>query len=388
MPLKRILIIDDARDVGRMYQQALRSAYPHTTITYVPSAEEAMVEVTTFTVDLMVVDIRLPGMSGLDLVRRVRLRQPEIKVIIITGMYLDEDLRRQAREVGASHLLGKPVSVSEFISTVQAVLGEEPAPPPTQPRAVEKARGKTAPLKSKAPEPAPAQAEAAPEPPTPAPPLPTLSEALTYLRSSLGGQAAILLDDTGRVTAQAGDWPSAELAEQIVPDLMAGLSAMQRISRLAGAPLPDAVFSLRGKEFDLVCAPVGRYALLLFLKSGPGALRTALAFEEALLAQKQIARILGEMGLNVSPIPSEQPVLAAAEGPQTAPEPLAEEPAPEPAPEELKALEEILGTPPGPAAGQSVDDFWENAVEGEALPPPNPDVLTYEQARKLGLLPE
>ena len=55
-----------------------------------------MVEATTFTVDLMVVDIRLPGMSGIDFVRRVRLRQPDIKVIMITGMYLEEDLAARA----------------------------------------------------------------------------------------------------------------------------------------------------------------------------------------------------------------------------------------------------------------------------------------------------
>ena len=125
MSLKRLLIIDDARDVGRMYQQALRTLYPHVPVTYVPSAEEALVEVTTFTVDLMIVDIRLPGMSGIDLVRRVRLRQPDIKVIMITGMYIDEDLKRQSREVGAAHLLSKPVSVSDFLAKVQETLGDD-----------------------------------------------------------------------------------------------------------------------------------------------------------------------------------------------------------------------------------------------------------------------
>ena len=102
MPLKRILIIDDARDVGRMHQQALRTLYPRVPVTFVPSPEEALVEVTTFTVDVMVVDIRLPGMSGIDLVRRVRLRQPDIKVIMITGMYLDEAIEAAEPRGGRS----------------------------------------------------------------------------------------------------------------------------------------------------------------------------------------------------------------------------------------------------------------------------------------------
>ena len=198
----------------------------------------------------------------------------------------------------------------------------------------------------------------------------------------------LLLDDTGRVTAQAGDWPSPDLSEQIVPDLMAGLSAAHRVSRQVGAPLPEAVFCLRGREFDLLCAPVGRYALLLFIKSGPGALRLALAFEEVLLAQKQIARILSEMGLNVNPIPSEKPILAVPEEAISTPSALAEESAPEPAPAELKALEDILGAPAKTESAQSAEDFWDNLGEGEAPAPSGPDVLTYEQARKLGLLPE
>ncbi|WP_322507988.1 response regulator, partial [Anaerolinea sp.] len=86
MALRRILVVDDARDVGRMVQEALRSAYKGVPVVYAPSAEEAMLETSTMAVDLMIVDIRLPGMSGFDLVRRVRARQPEMQVIMITGL--------------------------------------------------------------------------------------------------------------------------------------------------------------------------------------------------------------------------------------------------------------------------------------------------------------
>lgn len=385
MPLKRILIIDDARDVGRMYQQALRTLYPRVPVTYVPSAEEALVEVTFFTVDLMVVDINLPGMSGIDLVRRVRLRQPDIKVIMITGMYLDEDLKRQSKEIGAAHLLSKPISVSEFLAKVQETLGDDAVESLEKDHTPEKAKRITEPLNRQPAQPPPLPAEIVKaEQSTPGP---GLGEALTNLRSSLGGLAVLFLDDTGRVTAQAGDWPSPDQPEQIVPDLMASLSAAHRVSRQVGAPLPEAVLCLRGREYDLLCAPVGRYALLLFLKNGPGALRLALAFEEILLAQKQIARILSEMGLNVNPIPSEKPILAAPEETLSAPA-LAEESVPEPAPADLKAFEEILGTPAQPEGAQSAEDFWDNLGEGEAPSPSGPDVLTYEQAQKLGLLPE
>ncbi|MBI4928560.1 MAG: response regulator [Anaerolineae bacterium] len=388
MSAKRILIIDDARDVGRMYQQALRTALPNIPISYVPSAEEAMVEVTAFKVDLMIVDIRLPGMSGFDLVRRVRSRQPSIKVMMITGMSLDGDIQRQSREVGASRLLAKPVSVGDFIAAVQEVLAEEA---PTMPIPVEPppSRRRTSPIRP--------VSEPLPEPPAVrehATAGPTLSDALTHLRGSLGALSALLLDDNGRVTAQAGDWPDPSLAERMVPNLMASLSALQKVSRSLGLPKPDAAQALRGKDVNLVVAPVGRYALLIFLPGGPAALRMALAFDEAMNTQKLLANILGEMGINIMPGTGDLPRLE--ELPGTAPAaPVEEVPEAEPeveaSPEQLKALEDLLEMPaPGAvvasAAAQDAESFWDLATSEETPPPANPDVLTYEQARKLGLL--
>ena len=228
MVLKRILIVDDARDIGRMYQQALRTAYPRVQVTYVPSAEEAMVEAITYTVDLMVVDIRLPGMSGFDLVRRVRTRQPTVKVIMITGMRLEGDVERQSKEINAAALLRKPVSVADFLEAVKKTLGDEGGEVEEDAKSAQKARVKTAPIQQR-PTDEPAS------PPTSREPEPSLIDSLAGLRSSLGALAVLLLDDTGRVTAQAGDGPSSELSALLVPDLMAGLSAAHKVSRLLGA---------------------------------------------------------------------------------------------------------------------------------------------------------
>jgi CheY-like chemotaxis protein len=385
MAVKRILIIDDARDIGRMYQQALRTAYPRLQVIYVPSAEEAIVEAITYTVDLMVVDIRLPGMSGFDLVRRVRLRQPDVKVIMITGMRLEGEVERQSKEVNAACLLRKPVSIADFLEAVKKTIGDETVEVEAEGKGSQKTRDKTAPIHRPAETPPVPQADPAPEP--------SLSESLAGLRGSLGALAVLLLDDTGRVTAQAGDWPSSELAATLVPDLMAGMSAAHKVSRQIGAPIPDAVQALRGKDYDLLAAPVGRYALLIFLKRGPGALRMALAFEEALLAQKQFARFLSELGLNISPIlsqperPPEQSgvgeAVRAAQQPSVADNELAEPPA-----AALQALEEMLASPPAGPSTQDAEAFWDKAEGDETPVPANADVLTYEQAMKLGLFPE
>lgn len=86
MGMKRVLIVDDAIDLGRMLQDALKVMHPEIPITVVPSAEEALLELTRFSFDLLVTDLRLPGMNGLELIRKIRVRQPNIKVILMTAL--------------------------------------------------------------------------------------------------------------------------------------------------------------------------------------------------------------------------------------------------------------------------------------------------------------
>ena len=139
MSLKRVLIVDDAMDLGRLYQDALRTLYEGVPVTFVPSAEEAMLETSRYTFDLMIADIRLPGMSGFDLVRKLRARQPNIKVIMITGMRKDARMDKEFFESGAQKLLVKPVSIPDFLDTVREVVGDD-----------EPARAVTAPLEKPA----------------------------------------------------------------------------------------------------------------------------------------------------------------------------------------------------------------------------------------------
>lgn len=373
---KRILIVDDARDVGRMYQQALRAAYPQVAVTYVPSAEEAMVEVSAYRVDLMVVDIRLPGMSGFDLVKRVHARQPGVKFLMITGMEIDAALEAQSREVGAYAILGKPLSVAAFLGAVQQALEAEPfASPEATSLPGEQAgeRKNTSPLPSSI---SPASTEV-----TPAQEALTLSEMLARLRASLGATAVLLLDDVGHITAQAGNGEAAARIEGLVGDLMAGLSIVHKLSHQLGKTLPEAVQALRGVDGDLVVAPVGRFALALYLPSGPGSVRLALAFEEVRQAQKEAVRLLTEMGLNLNPMAIDLPARTEEE---VTPALMVEE---APASDDVETLKALLeGTASIPA--EDVEAFWEQKEAPEPPHLPASDVLSFEEARKLGLFPD
>ena len=64
MSPKRVLIVDDAMELGRLLMAALSTLEDKPDVTLVPSAEEAVLEAAHRPVDLMITDIRLPGISG------------------------------------------------------------------------------------------------------------------------------------------------------------------------------------------------------------------------------------------------------------------------------------------------------------------------------------
>jgi hypothetical protein len=220
----------------------------------------------------------------------------------------------------------------------------------------------------------------------------SLSTVLAELRGTLGAQAVILLDDRGHSVAEAGGWPVPEMEAKLVPALMAHMSTGEKVSAHLGSGLPRGVQAFRAEGSDLLVAPVGSYALLMFLKPGRGMLRLALGFEEALSAQDRLAEVLKGMGLNIVPPAVEAPPAAASQPPVAAAPPAAGGEPPPPVEEDLpalQALEALLGQ-----AGTAVpkkadlDDFWEQAAGGEKKLAANGDALTYDQALKLGLLPD
>jgi CheY-like chemotaxis protein len=123
--MKRVLIVDDAIDLGRLLQDALKVTHPDIPITVVPSAEEALLESTRFTFDLLITDLRLPGMSGVELIRKIRIRQPEIKVILITALMPEDRLVRQKDEVHPDIFIRKPLSIFTFLDAVDSLIGKD-----------------------------------------------------------------------------------------------------------------------------------------------------------------------------------------------------------------------------------------------------------------------
>jgi two-component system response regulator YesN len=83
---RNVLIVDDQRDILRLLRSTLETLKnPEVKIFESPSGEEALLESTRHKVDLLISDYKLPGMSGVELMHKVRVRNPEAKVILISG---------------------------------------------------------------------------------------------------------------------------------------------------------------------------------------------------------------------------------------------------------------------------------------------------------------
>ena len=73
-------------------------------------------------IDLVILDLRLPGLTGAEILRILRSINPLVKVIVASG-YDEQEIRRQLKGQPTTSILHKPYNADVLLSTVQAVLG-------------------------------------------------------------------------------------------------------------------------------------------------------------------------------------------------------------------------------------------------------------------------
>lgn len=108
-----ILVVDDEPDVEDLFRQQFRRDLKsgRFTMEFASSASAALAraaEVRDPSLILILSDINMPGMTGLEMLPKVRAERPDVPVIMITA-YGDADTRRKAMEEGAVGLLTKPI---------------------------------------------------------------------------------------------------------------------------------------------------------------------------------------------------------------------------------------------------------------------------------------
>lgn len=359
MRAPRILLVEDERQVSRMLRTCLELSGRQWVINETPSAEEALLELARGPVDLVVTDLVLPGMSGLDLLARVRRLCPEARAIVITG-HPSRASRAEAEALGVVAYLPKPIRTNFFLEAVDRALSLSRASEP--PVRVHEA-GKAA-----------------------------MAEGLMAVLSELGAVAAYLIDRNASLVVQAGDLGDVNL-KSALPEMAVGFRAALRVSDQLGGLLPANFLYFDGDENAVFLTNVGSYFGLAIVFAGKlEAARLERVVEVSRRAAEGILSALSRMADGgtgrlrppASAPPQQETPPAARESP---PPPVAAKPRPTPKPPPIpdRVLAEGLEAVKDQVDRKQADQFWEQAA---AAADQNPDEegIPFEEARRRGLI--
>ncbi len=345
-----ILLVDDQRDILRLLHSTLDTLKnEELEIIEAPSGEEAMLEVGRHKIDLLVTDYLLPGITGIELMHKMRVRYPDVRVILITGM-TDRKARDEMLNAGAVAIFDKPIPLADFLDIVERSLGFVRTIFPTESDA------KTEAKRSR------------------------VSDLLANFRQDIKASAVFLINDRGLVVARAGDLRDSSLEVSLVSALTAIFSAGLKVAKFNRQEALDQYFIFTGGDHDLILIPVDASYSLLLAGNGIASRPTMLETVEAMLAvRNELGKSLRSMGVTADLKPTSPPPAQKKKG-RTG-----DLPGGPPAPE-MEALLKEAGKQK--VKQEEMDAFWDQAAEQHANKPTSPEVIPYEQARKLGLTPD
>ncbi|MFH7320338.1 sigma-54-dependent transcriptional regulator [Desulfurivibrio sp. D14AmB] len=129
---RKILVVDDEQNMRvALYEALSRGGYE---VTVAENGRMALTLLAKSEPDLVITDIRMPEMDGIEMLRRIKELHPALPVVIITG-YATVETAVEAMKRGAVDYILKPFPVEVIEETVKKVLRERVAPPTSSPRA-------------------------------------------------------------------------------------------------------------------------------------------------------------------------------------------------------------------------------------------------------------
>jgi CheY-like chemotaxis protein len=344
MAIPRILIVDDQRDILRLIHSTLETLGHEMKIVEAPSGEEALLEATNHKIDLLISDYKLPGITGVELMAKIRARNPDVKMILITGM-TDKRTRDEMRNAGAIAIFDKPIPLGDFMDMVERTLGlKQTILPPEV--GEQKDTGKV-----------------------------TLSGHLSKLRKQVGAQAVYLLSDRGRVLERAGDLYDNSREVSLFSSIMAIFSAGQKVGRTMHMGDLNHFHVFTGEDHDVVVVPANSLYALVAGGENLAAHNHVMQVVEAMFAVRgEIDKSLRSLGVPTAPADPDAMELSAGRSAT------------------LNVPTQDVAAMFSQQAGAKkittdADAFWDDAVEKHGNPPLQADHISYEQAKKLGLTP-
>lgn len=363
--MKKVLVVDDHFEMLELLRSMLELSNEECEVLAVPSAEEGMLELRRTPFDLVITDVRLPGMSGFDLVRRMQRLKRETPVIMITA-YTSSEGQKEANELGVLQYFSKPLDTDAVLLAVQMVLHGKP---PALPVSVEELPGETAVSED-------------------------VRKRLKTLQTDTGATGLMLSTLEGKLIFQiSGDRPAnlTDLSEVLAQNIKNSFA-------LAGYLVTDAPNTIQyhaGDKVELYCANIGqRYFLTIFfdVQSRRGRIGTIWVFTQRAI-KDLMALLPGEpkplrsRGGGVVAVPAVEPAAdVETKTPPPAPEPVLQTAVIENFLDlDVSDLDDLFGEVNQAAAGASAEAFWDDALTESDKPMAGG--LSLEEAKKQGLFP-
>ncbi len=345
----RILIVDDHRDVIRLLHSALDSLDHEFEIVEAPSGEEAFLEASQGKIDLAIIDYLLPGMSGLELMDKITKGNKEAQIILISGSK-ERKIKKSLLEAGAFAFFEKPISLTDFLDAVERCLKlERTVLPSDEDNDVNTDAHKN------------------------------LSGLLAKFRKNMDAQVIFLLSDKGHILARAGAFQRGSLEASMLSALMGIFRAGRKISGFIHQETPLSYHIFPGGDQDVLLVPVNHTHAMVVAGERLAERKKILDLTDAMMMLKsEVEHVLNAMGVvRSSPVKEAEKHLV----PEGIPEEQVED---EISSDELDALFKQKTK----IQTDEIKSFWDEAIDTQKTQEVEPDKLSYEQARQLGLTPE
>ena len=117
---KRILIVEDEQALLYSMKVLIEQIDDEFEVYSANNGRQALELINGLDIDLLITDIQMPDMDGLELIREVYKKYPSIKMLAMSGA--GDHYLKAAKSFGASYVLNKPVEIDELISAIHKVI--------------------------------------------------------------------------------------------------------------------------------------------------------------------------------------------------------------------------------------------------------------------------
>jgi two-component system, OmpR family, KDP operon response regulator KdpE len=370
----RVLIVDDHQEIRTVLRANLETLDLDLDLVDVPSGEEAIVEVVGTGIDLLIADVGLPGLSGLELVRKLKTTYKEMQVIIITGLD-DEDVHQEIANLDPEGFFRKPLKMPEFLNAVRKTMGLDPVE--DDPEELIKLTKKNL--------------------------HPDVTDRIADLRGELGAISIMVIESSGVIAAETGIVPDTVYESHVMPLLLNTFKTTNKISYYLGNESPESVWYFSGDKYDLFWSQINSsYGMTIITNPITQNNDLTWVLTTVDLAIQEVTEIIE--GLVDNPRTAAKSENTTKTNPATANKTSSEATKaelPQEAPKgsngsAKKETNSTVKKSPArekepvsiPEKENEVHDFWKAAtLEEEITRIDSPDSLSFEQAQKLGFIP-